>query len=139
MYGSDPEGRLGEYPRPELRAQGRISGACFDAALGNIDKLTIMGTRFPTPDGTCIRDYIHVTDLVDAHVTVLAKALRNPPALYNVGTGKGYSVREFVDTCKAVTGKDIKVRRGLLKTVNLVGRAESAATGPTALNGFWRT
>jgi nucleoside-diphosphate-sugar epimerase len=53
-------------------------------------------------DGTCIRDYIHVTDLVDAHVTVTAH-LRNPPALYNVGTGRGYSVKQFVDTCRKVS------------------------------------
>lgn len=51
VYGSDPEGRLGEFPRPELRSQGRISGACFDAALGNIAQLTVMGTSFPTADG----------------------------------------------------------------------------------------
>ncbi|KAK3274242.1 hypothetical protein CYMTET_17562 [Cymbomonas tetramitiformis] len=109
VYGSDPKGRLGEYPRPDLRKHGRISGACFDAALGHIDELTIMGTNFPTPDGTCIRDYVHVTDLVDAHVTVM-NHLQNPPVLYNVGTGKGNSVREFVDTCLKVTGSKIKVR-----------------------------
>mmetsp|Transcript_42990 Transcript_42990/g.71678 ORF Transcript_42990/g.71678 Transcript_42990/m.71678 type:complete len:411 (-) Transcript_42990:439-1671(-) len=108
VYGADPAGRLGEFPRPELRAQGRISGACFDAALGEIPSLTVYGTQFPTPDGTCIRDYIHVTDLVDAHVTVTAH-LRNPPALYNVGTGRGYSVKQFVDTCRKVTGVDIAV------------------------------
>jgi len=51
VYGSDPKGRLGEYPRPDLRHHGRISGACFDAALGNINELTVMGTNFPTPDG----------------------------------------------------------------------------------------
>mmetsp|Transcript_1293 Transcript_1293/g.2679 ORF Transcript_1293/g.2679 Transcript_1293/m.2679 type:complete len:401 (+) Transcript_1293:280-1482(+) len=108
VYGSDPEGRLGEFPRPELRSQGRISGACFDAALGNIAQLTVMGTSFPTADGTCVRDYIHVTDLVDAHVAV-ARVLNNPPVLYNVGTGKGSSVKEFVDACREVTGVDIKV------------------------------
>lgn len=108
VYGSDPEGRLGEYPRAELRHHGRISGACFDAALGNIDQLTVMGTNFPTHDGTCVRDYIHVTDLVDAHITVTS-VLANPPVLYNVGTGKGSSVKEFVDTCREVTGANIKV------------------------------
>eukprot|EP00239_Pterosperma_sp_CCMP1384_P002242 CAMPEP_0197844702 /NCGR_PEP_ID=MMETSP1438-20131217/1682_1 /TAXON_ID=1461541 /ORGANISM="Pterosperma sp., Strain CCMP1384" /LENGTH=371 /DNA_ID=CAMNT_0043455639 /DNA_START=315 /DNA_END=1430 /DNA_ORIENTATION=+ len=108
VYGSDPEGRLGEYPRPELRHHGRISGACYDAALGLSDHLTIMGTTFPTRDGTCVRDYIHVTDLVDAHLTVM-KAVNNPPVLYNIGTGKGNSVREFVDTCLKVTGAPIQV------------------------------
>lgn len=109
VYGSDPSGRLGEYPRPDLRRYGRISGACFDAALGDIKELTIMGTNFPTPDGTCIRDYIHVTDLVNAHLAA-KKALSNPPALFNIGTGKGISVKEFVEACKKVTGKPIKVK-----------------------------
>ena len=109
VYGSDPQGRLGEMPRPELRALGRISGACFDAALGFIDELTILGTTHPTRDGSAVRDYIHVTDLVDAHVTVM-EHLQNPPALYNVGTGRGISVKEFVNACRKVTGVDIKVR-----------------------------
>ena len=109
VFGSDPEGRLGEFPRPELRHHGRISGACFDAALGLIPELVVMGTDFPTRDGTCVRDFIHVTDLVDAHFAALPR-VANPPALYNVGTGKGVSVREFVEGCKRVTGANIKVR-----------------------------
>ena len=109
VFGSDPRGRLGEFPRPELRAMGRISGACFDAALGNIPELVVMGTDFPTRDGTCVRDYVHVADLVDAHLAVLGH-VANPPVLYNVGTGKGVTVREFVDACKRVTGVDVTVR-----------------------------
>lgn len=109
VFGSDPQGRLGEYPRPELRRHSRISGACFDAALGLISELVITGTDFPTRDGTCIRDFIHVTDLVDAHLAVI-KHVNNPPALYNVGTGQGISVREFVKGCKRVTGAPIQVR-----------------------------
>eukprot|EP00850_Spirogloea_muscicola_P012254 SM000078S22113 [mRNA] locus=s78:497917:500508:+ [translate_table: standard] len=125
VIGSDPKGRLGEAPRPELRHHGRISGACFDAAAGKIDGLKIMGTNYNTHDGTCIRDYIHVTDLVDAHVVAMKAQLvaaNAPPsyspgqaasggrvAIYNVGTGKGKSVREFVNACLNVTGKDIKI------------------------------
>mmetsp|Transcript_2 Transcript_2/g.2 ORF Transcript_2/g.2 Transcript_2/m.2 type:complete len:393 (-) Transcript_2:174-1352(-) len=108
VYGADPMGRLGEFPRADLRVHSRISGACFDAALGHAPALTIKGTVFPTKDGTCVRDYIHVTDLVDAHVTVMG-ALSNPPVLYNVGTGKGNSVREFVSTCLKVTDVNIPV------------------------------
>lgn len=108
VYGSDPKGRLGEYPRPELRSQGRISGACLDAALGLVDSLTVKGTKHPTKDGTCVRDYIHVMDLISAHVAGMG-ALANPPPLYNIGTGRGVSVKEFVDACKVVTGKPIKV------------------------------
>ncbi|KAG2428196.1 hypothetical protein HXX76_011876 [Chlamydomonas incerta] len=108
VYGSDPAGRLGEYPRPELRAQARISGACMDAALGLVPSLTVKGTKHPTKDGTCVRDYIHVMDLISAHVAGMGR-LANPPPLYNIGTGRGVSVKEFVDACKKVTGRNIQV------------------------------
>ncbi|AQL07294.1 NAD(P)-binding Rossmann-fold superfamily protein [Zea mays] len=109
VIGSDPEGRLGEAPRPELREHGRISGACFDAALGVITGLKVKGTDYPTTDGTCIRDYIDVTDLVDAHVKALNKAEPRKVSIYNVGTGRGRSVNEFVDACKKATGVNIKI------------------------------
>lgn len=67
------------------------------------------GTHHPTRDGTSIRDFIHVTDLVDAHVRGVSH-LANPPEIYNIGTGRGVSVREFVDACRAVTGEHITVR-----------------------------
>ncbi|XP_016440481.2 UDP-arabinose 4-epimerase 1 [Nicotiana tabacum] len=109
VIGSDPDGRLGEAPRPELREHGRISGACFDAARGIIPGLKVRGTDYKTPDGTCIRDYIDVTDLVDAHVKALEKAKPGKVGIYNVGTGRGRSVKEFVEACKAATGVPIKV------------------------------
>ncbi|XP_027916725.1 UDP-arabinose 4-epimerase 1-like [Vigna unguiculata] len=109
VIGSDPNGKLGEAPRPELREQGRISGACFDAARGIIPGLKVRGTDYKTPDGTCIRDYIDVTDLVDAHVKALEKAQPAKVGIYNVGTGKGSSVKQFVEACKMATGVDIKV------------------------------
>ncbi|KAI3457657.1 hypothetical protein Pfo_014320 [Paulownia fortunei] len=109
VIGSDPEGRLGEAPRPELREQGRISGACFDAARGIIPGLKIRGTDYGTPDGTCVRDYIDVTDLIDAHVKALAHARPGKVGIYNVGTGRGSSVKEFVEACKKATGVNIKV------------------------------
>ncbi|KAI5572059.1 hypothetical protein BDE02_11G136300 [Populus trichocarpa] len=109
VIGSDPDGRLGEAPRPELREHGRISGACFDAARGIIAGLKVKGTDYKTHDGTCIRDYIDVTDLVDAHVKALEKAMPGKVGIYNVGTGKGRSVKEFVKACKKATGVDIKV------------------------------
>ncbi|KAL5198971.1 hypothetical protein ABZP36_002483 [Zizania latifolia] len=83
-------GRLGEAPRPELREHGRISGACFDAALGIIPGLKVKGTDYETPDGTCVIDYIDVTDLVDAHVKTLNKVEMGKVGIYNVGTGKGH-------------------------------------------------
>ncbi|CAI0546086.1 unnamed protein product [Linum tenue] len=113
VIGSDPEGRLGESPPPELREHGRISGACFDAARGIMPGLKfhsqVKGTDYKTHDGTCIRDYIDVTDLVDAHVKALEKAVPGKVGIYNVGTGKGRSVKEFVEACKKATGVDIKV------------------------------
>ncbi|NP_001147087.2 Probable UDP-arabinose 4-epimerase 2 [Zea mays] len=109
VIGSDPEGRLGEAPRPELREHGRISGACFDAALGIIPGLKVRGTDYSTADGTCVRDYIDVTDLVDAHVKALGKAQPGKVGIYNVGTGQGRSVTEFVEACKKATGASIKV------------------------------
>ncbi|KAJ8758669.1 hypothetical protein K2173_000390 [Erythroxylum novogranatense] len=109
VIGSDPDGRLGEAPRPELREHGRISGACFDAARGIMPGLKVKGTDYKTHDGTCIRDYIDVTDLVDAHVKALEKATPGKVGIYNVGTGKGRSVKEFVEACKKATGVDIKV------------------------------
>jgi len=108
VYGADIQGRLGEYPPPALVGEGRISTACFAAALGVIPRLTIMGTQHPTPDGSCVRDYIHVADLVDAHITG-TKAFANPPALFNIGTGVGISVKEFTNACLKVTGKEIEV------------------------------
>lgn len=89
VVGSDPEGRLGEAPRPELREHGRISSACFDAAMGIIPGLMVKGTDYKTKDGTCVRDYIDVIDLVDAHVRALVSAKPGSVNVYNVGTGKG--------------------------------------------------
>lgn len=69
VIGADPDGRLGEAPAPALaRKHGRISNACFDTALGIRPHIELYGTDFPTKDGTAIRDYIHVTDLVNAHL-----------------------------------------------------------------------
>ncbi|KAJ7552960.1 hypothetical protein O6H91_06G078500 [Diphasiastrum complanatum] len=110
VIGSDPEGRLGEAPRPELRPHGRISGACFDAAMGAIPGLQVKGSDYDTKDGTCIRDYIHVTDLVDAHMKALEHAVPGKVGIYNVGTGRGVSVKEFVEACKIATGVNINVR-----------------------------
>lgn len=82
------------------------------AAIGKYDHLTITGTDHPTPDGTCVRDYVHVVDLVDAHVKSSEVIKGGSAQYFNVGVGKGYSVREFVTACKTATGKDIKVEEG---------------------------
>lgn len=79
-------------------------------AKGEFDKLYIFGTDYPTPDGTCIRDYIHVDDLANAHLSVLEYLLQGGESdVFNCGYGHGYSVKEVVDTVKKVTGIDFKV------------------------------
>ena len=109
VYGCDPDGRLGEWPRPKLQQQhGRITNACLDAASGAVPKVKILGTNHNTRDGTCVRDFIHVSDLVEAHIA-MSENLTNPPALYNVGTGNGVSVRELVTKCRAATGVNFTV------------------------------
>jgi UDP-glucose 4-epimerase len=79
--------------------------------LGLSDKISVFGTDYDTPDGTCIRDYIHVADLADAHILALHALLsgKKQTAIYNVGNGTGYSVKEVIETCEAVTGKLAKI------------------------------
>jgi len=108
VAGNDAEGRLGEDHDPETH----LIPICLDTALGKREVVTIFGTDYDTPDGTCIRDYIHVADLVDAHVVVM-EALQPGQALtYNLGIGNGLSVRQVIDACRRVTGIDYPVREG---------------------------
>lgn len=102
--GADPEGELGEDHTPETHM---IPLTLF-AALGRRPDIKMFGSDYPTPDGTGIRDYIHVTDLGTAHVLGL-EALKNgaETTAYNLGNGKGYSVKEVVETGRKVTGKEI--------------------------------
>ncbi len=101
--GADPDGLLGEDHRPEIHI---IPRAIF-AARGT-DTLTVFGEDYPTPDGTCLRDYIHVTDLADAHVRALASLeAGGPSARFNVGTGTPHSVRAVIDTVRRVSGRDV--------------------------------
>jgi UDP-glucose 4-epimerase len=108
VAGSDPDGIVGEDHRPETH----LIPIILQAALGQREAVTIFGTDYDTPDGTCVRDYIHVDDLIDAHVRV-AEALQPGEArAYNLGIGRGYSVREIIDATRRVTGKEIAVREG---------------------------
>jgi UDP-glucose 4-epimerase len=81
-----------------------------EAALGRRSKLDIYGTDYPTPDGTCIRDYIHVSDLASAHLLVLDALREKDKLIYNLGNGHGFSVREVIETVRRVTGHPIPVR-----------------------------
>ncbi len=107
--GSDPEGEIGEWHDPETH----LIPIVLEAAYGIRDHVEIFGTDYPTPDGTCIRDFIHVVDLAEAHVLALEK-MREGKAntAYNLGTGVGHSVREVIEACKKVTGRDFKVVDG---------------------------
>ncbi|KUJ95521.1 MAG: UDP-glucose 4-epimerase [Desulfonauticus sp. 38_4375] len=106
VAGADPQGRLGQCTP---RATHLIKVAC-QTALGLRDKLEIYGTDYPTPDGTGVRDYIHVMDLAKVHVLALEHLQTTRQAgIYNCGYGHGYSVREIVDTVKKVSGKNFKV------------------------------
>ncbi len=97
--GADPEGEAGEDHRPETH----LIPLVLDAAAGRRPPLTVFGDDYPTPDGTCIRDYIHVDDLAAAHLAVL-EPLRTRSVRYNLGTGRGHSVREVIAAAEAVTG-----------------------------------
>ena len=108
VAGSDPEGRVGEDHRPETH----LIPICLEVAAGRREALVIHGDDYPTPDGTCIRDYVHVVDLVDAHLAVMDAMKDGELRRYNVGLGHGWSVREVLDSCRRVTGRDIPATMG---------------------------
>ncbi len=101
VAGADGAGAIGEFHRPETHLVPLI----LDAASGRREAITVFGTDYPTPDGTCIRDYLHVEDLVEAHVLGLRRLLDGGDgATLNLGVGRGFSVREVIDRARAVTG-----------------------------------
>nr|WP_206188375.1 UDP-glucose 4-epimerase GalE [Sedimentitalea sp. CY04] len=104
VAGADPEAEVGEFHRPETHLVPLV----LDAVAGKRDALTIFGTDYDTPDGTCIRDYVHVCDLVDAHVLGL-KWLQDDKGsrVFNLGTGTGFSVREVMDQSRRVTNREV--------------------------------
>jgi UDP-glucose 4-epimerase len=104
--GADPSGLLGEDHNPETH----LIPLVIMTALGKRESVSIFGTDYPTPDGTCVRDYIHVTDLADAHVLGLEYLLQGgDTAVFNLGNGNGFSVKQVIDTARMVTGRDITV------------------------------
>ncbi len=105
--GADPAGRIGEDHDPE----SHLIPLVIDAALGRRGDITVFGADYPTPDGTCIRDYVHVTDLADAHLCAL-RQLDERSVTYNLGNGQGHSVREVIAAVEAVSGRKVPVRYG---------------------------
>ena len=106
VAGADPEGKIG-FAYPEAT---HLIIRALKVAKGEIEKLEIYGTDYPTPDGTCIRDYIHVMDIAEAHLIALEYLLDGGKSdVFNCGYGHGFSVKEVVETVKKVTGREFKV------------------------------
>ena len=106
--GADPDGMFGEDHNPETHLIPLI----LQAAAGKRPAISVFGDDYETPDGTCIRDYIHVTDLAQAHVLGLEYLLQNRVSqIFNLGNGSGFSVKEVIDTAKQVTGQEISIDR----------------------------
>jgi len=124
--GANPEGLLGEDHHPETH----LIPLVLLTALGKRESISIWGTDYPTPDGTCLRDYIHVSDLANAHILGLEYLLQGGKSeAFNLGNGNGFSVRQVIDTARLVTGREIKVeecdRRGGDPSI-LVGSSDKA-------------
>ncbi|HEV2716080.1 MAG TPA: NAD-dependent epimerase/dehydratase family protein, partial [Terriglobales bacterium] len=104
--GADEEGKAGEDHAPETH----LIPSAFEAIHGERPPLEIYGDDYPTQDGTCVRDYIHVSDLADAHVLGLEYLEQGQSAALNLGTGKGHSVREVISTIERITGREVPKR-----------------------------
>jgi UDP-glucose 4-epimerase len=100
--GASPTGERGEDHEPETH----LIPIVLQVALGQRDQVVIFGDDYPTRDGTCVRDYIHVTDLAQAHILAL-KALDKRSRTYNLGNGQGFTVKEVIETAREVTGHSI--------------------------------
>jgi UDP-glucose 4-epimerase len=103
--GADPDGRLGEDHAPETH----LIPLVIDAALGRRPDVAVFGDDYPTPDGTCLRDYVHVTDLADAHLRVLPR-LERGSVRYNLGNGQGHSVRAVIAAVERASGRRVPFR-----------------------------
>lgn len=127
VAGCDPDGEVGEFHQPETH----LIPLMLDAIEGKRPALTVFGTDYPTADGTCIRDYVHVMDLVDAHVLGL-KWLEDGKGsrVFNLGTGKGFSVREVIDHSSSVTNKPVPIVEGDRRA----GDAVALVSGSTRAN-----
>ncbi|MEL7026590.1 MAG: UDP-glucose 4-epimerase GalE [Pseudomonadota bacterium] len=124
VAGADPDAEVGEHHRPETH----LVPLMLDAVAGKRPALTIYGTDYDTRDGTCVRDYVHVTDLVDAHVAGLDRLLtKGESDLFNLGTGHGFSVREVIAASGAVTNQEVPVTEGERRA----GDAISLVSGST--------
>lgn len=148
VAGADNAAEVGEFHQPETHLIPLI----LDAIDGKRDALTIFGTNYETPDGTCIRDYVHVSDLVDAHVLGLKWLIDSKGSrVFNLGTGTGFSVREVMDAASKITnrvcpsvngqrraGDCTKLVSGSTRAVAELGWNPHRSTLPTMINDAWR-
>jgi UDP-glucose 4-epimerase len=106
VAGADPGGKIGQAYKESTHLITRA----LKTAKGELSQLTVFGTDYPTPDGTCIRDYIHVNDLAEVHISALDYLMAHRRSrVFNCGYGHGYSVREVIRSAKAVTGIDFRI------------------------------
>ena len=109
VAGADPEGEVGEFHQPETH----IVPIILETVAGKRDHVTIFGTDYPTPDGTCIRDYVHVCDLVDAHIRGLEWLKADKAStVFNLGTGHGFSVKQVIDNASMITNQTVPIMIG---------------------------
>jgi UDP-glucose 4-epimerase len=108
VAGAAADGSLGEHHEPETH----LIPVILQAALGQRDKVVLHGDDYPTPDGTCIRDYVHVEDLVEAHVLVMQALELGDARIYNLGIGQGLSVKQIIDAARQVVGRPFTVQVG---------------------------
>ncbi len=124
--GADPDSEIGELHQPETH----LIPLVLDAAIGARDSISVFGTDYPTEDGTCVRDYIHILDLADAHIRALQYIKEHQCSEdFNLGNGVGYSVKEIIDIARKITGKEIAVKyveRRPGDPPRLIGSAEKA-------------
>jgi UDP-glucose 4-epimerase len=128
--GADPDGRLGEDHEPETH----LIPLVIDAALGRRPPVEVFGTDYATPDGTCIRDYVHVTDLADAHLLALAK-LADGNVTWNLGNGAGHSVLAVIRSVEHIAARKVPHRLGARRPGD---PAVLVAGADTALRAGWR-
>lgn len=148
VAGADPEGEVGEFHRPETH----LIPLMLDAIDGKRDALTVFGTDYDTPDGTCIRDYVHVMDLVEAHVAgVEWLAAGKGSRVFNLGTGKGFSVLEVIEHSRAVTNREVpheigprrpgdcvKLVSGSVRAARELGWTPERSTLEAMISDAWR-
>lgn len=133
VAGADPEAEVGEQHRPETH----LIPLMLDAIDGRRPALTIFGQDYPTPDGTCVRDYVHVSDLADAHVKGLQWLLAGRGnRAFNLGTGHGFSVRQVVEASRAVTNREVPMTLGARRAGDAAALVSGSARAREELG--WR-